>query len=391
MTITDFIRIFYLSIRNPVLIRPIFSDFFGLKQTIKSNSIHLGLAAKWLKKSQLANKDGGSASHYEVHGWLASFPETTGYIIPTLLDFADYSGQKSFEDVSIKMGDFLLKVQLENGAFQAGNMSSKDVKPSVFNTGQVLFGLCRLYVFTKDDKYKIAAKRAGDWLCEIQDEDGCWRRGLTPYADQIPHVYNTRTAWALLKLYEIQEDEKYLLCNEKNISWALTQKNEHHWFKSNSFFENESPYTHTIAYALRGILESGIYLKNNNYIDEVRASIDNMLPRLSKNGTFGSRLDENWQSRDKSSCLTGNLQISIILGLLYKLDGNQKYKDAMLKINDSHKQFQMMGGSRKILGAMKGSHPFWGVYCPYSFPNWTTKFYMDALLIEEGLDSIVQN
>ena len=33
------------------------------------------------------------------------------------------------------------------------------------------------------------------------------------------------------------------------------------------------------------------------------------------------------------------------------------------------------------LGAIKGSHPTWGSYAPLSYPNWATKFFVDAMLL----------
>ncbi|MBC8072612.1 MAG: hypothetical protein IAG13_30100, partial [Deltaproteobacteria bacterium] len=35
-------------------------------------------------------------------------------------------------------------------------------------------------------------------------------------------------------------------------------------------------------------------------------------------------------------------------------------------------------------GAIKGSHPIWGGYSPFTYPNWATKFFVDALLLARG-------
>jgi len=53
----------------------------------------------------------------------------------------------------------------------------------------------------------------------------------------------------------------------KNIRWALTQQTPSGWFKTNSFKENGLPFTHNIAYAIRGILESGLLLDNEEMIN----------------------------------------------------------------------------------------------------------------------------
>jgi hypothetical protein len=40
--------------------------------------------------------------------------------------------------------------------------------------------------------------------------------------------------------------------------------------------------------------------------------------------------------------------------------------------------------NRNVRGALKGSHPIWGGYLFGTYPNWATKFFMDALLLEEA-------
>jgi hypothetical protein len=36
-------------------------------------------------------------------------------------------------------------------------------------------------------------------------------------------------------------------------------------------------------------------------------------------------------------------------------------------------------------GAIPGSFPIWGRYEPFAFPNWATKFFCDALLLEKEI------
>jgi hypothetical protein len=34
-----------------------------------------------------------------------------------------------------------------------------------------------------------------------------------------------------------------------------------------------------------------------------------------------------------------------------------------------------------VRGAIKGSQPVWGAYSRLTFPNWPTKFFVDAMLL----------
>ena len=38
--------------------------------------------------------------------------------------------------------------------------------------------------------------------------------------------------------------------------------------------------------------------------------------------------------------------------------------------------------TKAVRGAIQGSFPIYGRYCPYAFPNWGAKFFIDASLLE---------
>lgn len=109
-----------------------------------------------------------------------------------------------------------------------------------------------------------AAVNAGKWLMAQQDADGCWRRSTH---NGIVHTYNTRATWALLQTGLLANDQELIAAATKNIDWALTQQLDSGWFKNNAFTTDVEPFTHTIAYAIRGILECGILLNRQEYID----------------------------------------------------------------------------------------------------------------------------
>src|SRR5438552_1348023 len=75
-------------------------DALGVLAPANNVSMHLQEALGWLCRAQDAAGGGGVARSYSlwfkrVHhcrGWLAAFPETTGYIIPTFFDCAALTG-----------------------------------------------------------------------------------------------------------------------------------------------------------------------------------------------------------------------------------------------------------------------------------------------------------
>ena len=60
--------------------------------------------------------------------------------------------------------------------------------------GRWIFGLLAAHNAGGDGRFVDAARRAAAWLAAVQERDGSWRR--FDYRDTV-HVYNTRTAWAL--------------------------------------------------------------------------------------------------------------------------------------------------------------------------------------------------
>jgi len=78
---------------------------------------------------------------------------------------------------AIRMADWLLEQQLAQGAFPIGPLwPDWERSPLVFDTGQILQGLVHIYQETNDSRYLAAADRAANWLVEVQDPDGAWRR-----------------------------------------------------------------------------------------------------------------------------------------------------------------------------------------------------------------------
>ena len=61
----------------------------------------------WLCRAQDETKTGGiSAGFSLLRGWLAPYPETTGYIVPTFFDFARFSGKEEFRERARAMADW---------------------------------------------------------------------------------------------------------------------------------------------------------------------------------------------------------------------------------------------------------------------------------------------
>ncbi len=352
-------------------------------KTTYSLDQHIMSAMNWLSLAQKTGKDDGVSIRYSLfRGWESSYPETTGYIIPTFLNYHKLTENSSFAEKAIKMADWEVSIQRKDGAFIGGAYETP-VGKLVFDTGQILFGLLSIYEHTKSEKYINAAIRAGDWLVKIQDKAGCWTN--FSYMS-IPHAYHARVAWPILKLYNVVDNDKYLKSTKKFVTWLLSRQQENGWFRQAGFTpENcKTPYTHTIAYTTRGLLEIGILLDEQKYINAAKLTADRLLDILNENGFYWGMYDSKWRRKGNFSCLTGNAQISIIFFKLFEITQNREYLTAALKINLYLKSLQLMSFNNvNISGAIAGSYPIWGEYERFAFPNWAVKFYADALILEK--------
>ena len=361
-------------------------DYLGLgKFQVQKNSVHLKEAAGWIIRAQDATPDRGVSSVFNFSkGWGASYPETTGYIISTFLDYAGFSGNDEYKYRALEMADWELDVQLDCGAIQAGTVDASSRIPTIFNTGQVLFGWISAFKETDKERYLKAATKAANWLVDVQDPDGCWRMHASPFATYEVNTYNVRTARGIYLVYEITRDPKYIQAALKNVRWTIKQQNSLGWFDNNCLSNNSCPLTHTIGYTIEGILGIGIALGDQEFIDAAQKTARALISSQTTDGSLAGRFDAQWRPSVKWSCLTGIAQIAVCWWQLYKITKDKQYRKAALKANQYLKSIQNISISHPgIRGGIKGSHPINGKYCSYGCPNWAAKFFMDSLLLEE--------
>jgi len=357
------------------------------RDTSISPGDHIRLGIEWLSKAQDAGGNGGVSIRYSLlRGWESPYPETTGYIIPTFLNYHHNTGCSEYRQRAIDMANWELSIQKGDGSVK-GWSKDGDMGSLVFDTGQVIFGLVSIYAVTKEDRFIEGAIKAGNWLVEVQDNDGAWRKFSY---NAIPHSYYSRVSWALAELFKVTMDRKYERAAMKNIEWVLSNQLLNGWYRMAGFTEdsNDRPITHTIAYTIRGVLETGICLDVERYIMSAKKAADAILQNIEPDGFFWSEFNPSWAPANKKySCLTGNAQLAIIFLRLYRHTGDSRYLAAGKLINRYLKRHQIIETRNEdIRGAISGSYPIWGSYEPLSFPNWATKFFVDSLLLEDHVN-----
>jgi hypothetical protein len=333
----------------------------------------------WLCHAQdmSASSDGGVARHFSlIDGWSSSYPETTGYIVDTLLAVAEETSDTRLVERARRMLDWLVSIQFPDGSFQGGMVDQVPRVPATFDTGQILIGLA---AGTKTDaKYREAMLRAADWLVASQDTDGAWRKYETPFAAPGNKVYETHVSIGLFRAARLEPGREYLEAASRQVDWALGFQKPNGWFADCCLTDTQNPLTHTLGYALRGVVEAYVSTGQQRYLAAACRTADGLLSAFEANGRLPGRLNDRWKPAADWVCLTGTSQIAESLLLLAGLARREDYRRTALSANSFVRRSVDIDGLRDIRGGVKGSFPVDGWYGKWQFLNWACKFTIDA-------------
>jgi hypothetical protein len=321
-------------------------------------------------------------------GWRPAYPETTGYIIPTLLEYAERFDRPDVRERALEMARWEIAVQMPSGAVQGGPVCPPERQvPAVFNTGMVLHGYTAAYRASGDRAFLDAGRRAADFLVRDLGADGHFRSHGAYVATARVKTYNCLCAWALYRFGQDAGESRYAATALSSVEAALGQQRENGWFANNCLDRPDAPLLHTIGYTLQGVLEVGILAGEDRFVAAARRGCAPLLPRIGKRGAIAGRFREDWSPASRSSCLTGNAQLAVVCHRLHEVTGEARFLDAATRLLDWLKGVQRLGSDRGVDGAIAGSFPLLGEYMTAGFPNWATKYFLDALLAQDRVES----
>ncbi len=363
------------------------NDHLGLSETDPGIDQVVQQGIAWLGRAQdnSASADGGVARDFNlVTGWATSYPETTGYIVPTMIDYGKLHHDDDAIERARKMLDWLVAIQLGDGGFQGGRIDATPVVSVTFNTGQILLGLAS-GVAAFGETYLKSMRAAADFLVSSQDSDGCWRSHPTPFAEPGEKVYETHVSWGLFEAERVDPNRGYGECGLKNARWAMSLQRENGWFEKCCLDDPDSPLTHTIGYNLRGLIEAYRLSKDVSILDACQRNAQGILSAIEPDGYLPGRLDANWKAAANWVCLTGSAQIAHSMLFLYQITSEEKYKTAGYALNNYVRRTVSIDGPEEIRGGVKGSFPVDGDYGRLQYLNWAPKFLIDSLMLEKEI------
>lgn len=348
-------------------------------------TLALTAATSWLLRTiDESNGNASSKGFRFLKGWMPPYPETSGYLIPTLLTLArDEADPTDLARRAQLIADWLIGIQLPNGGFRGGEVGTLQ-DPDVFDTGMILLGFNSLIHETGDPKVAAAAKGAAEFLVSSLDETGCFVRHLS---HDIIHAYNVRSAWGLVAYGRLSGQDAFVEAGMANARWTQRQQNSVGFYGQNAFKKGGNANTHGTAYVMQGLLQIYDLTKDSACLESTVRAAQPLRDLYREHGWIAAELGPDWQYLSRHTCLTGYAQIAIVFLRLFELTGEEDYRrSAESLLRDVASTQDLRRKTSPQYGAIAGSFPIYGRYAPLQYPNWATKFFVDALLAKARVD-----
>ena len=275
------------------------------------------------------------------------------------------------------------EIQLPSGAVQGGVIGQGN-SPAVFNTGQVILGWLSAFEQTGDDRFANAARRAGDYLVSVQEPSGHWRKGNSAFARHDTTLYNARVAWALAEAGVRLGVEDFKAAAHRNLKAVAGLQTGNGWFPYCCLTDSKRPLLHTIAYTIRGLLEGGRVLEDDQLVQAAVRASASLLKQVREDGWMSGRFYPDWTPAAEWSCLTGEAQMANNWMRLHAITGERQWLEPVPRMLRFLKRTQNRTSDEAGLrGGIKGSFPMDGEYGRFEILNWATKYFADALMRHE--------
>lgn len=261
---------------------------------------------KTLQWLYAAECDGGGISAWRTPEgvWHKPYPEITGYVIPTLVNWG--AG-----DLATRCADWLLTQQNSDGSW-----NGLDGVPRPFDTAAIIEGLISIFHATNNPRYLVSGSRAHAWMqSQITDEGYLKNSPRNPQSE----TYNLRAS----AIIQNQRELEY----RNRVGFPASER------------------SHYMAYALEGVL---------NFNDVVFAGPKLKAAHQAQKGLFPFWVDQRWDGTSDDLDICASAQMGILFERV-GLDANSTYRAIEQRIEPNGGVPQSTRDSRQIAWGAK----FW--------------------------------
>jgi hypothetical protein len=337
----------------------------------RAEETHVRSAVAWLGTAQRAGGGGGFAHSYHLlHGWERPYPETTGYILPTLWRADARFGIAGVSAMIEAAARWLAEGQGEDGSF-----CDLDGQKQVFDTGQILHGWNDLAASQPALVDAGRHIRAARWICGQQESDGSFVRHAW---HGVAHSYYARVGAALVRAGRVLGEADIADAGMRHLRWVLAQQEPNGFFRALSF-DAGPPFLHTMIYVVEGLLDGFADTGEAALLAAALRFMEPLAAAAERDGLPRSRYRPDFTPIDRELCLPGLAQWAAVCFRFLAL-GHSDFRAPGQRALAALKERQLVSFDRRLDGGMFGSAPLWGRYLRLCVPNWGVKFLIDALL-----------
>jgi hypothetical protein len=348
----------------------------------------MGRALGWLEAAAAHWNCGGFAARYDLrtHRYQGPYPETTGYLVPTLLQIADIREEHSTSARALSAGQWLRSRQREDGSVRCNIDSGPDDRDKadaivLFDCGAILQGFSAL-ARQQGGPWRESASRLGRFLCESQRADGFWDRHL--YFPTFG-THNALVAYALIDAGRTIGEPRFADAG-RNCLTALRPRILPSGFIEGCEFggDPQTMFLHPYAYTLEGYVKAAMVDDSGDNLAVAEHALERMAEHMDRRGVLpAAYLDRALAPVRADAATTGLAQLA---GLFFKVarfahrdDFSPLARRIMSFLRGCMFSDEAEAGAR---GGIPASFPVGGGYGPYTINNWTMKYFLDASLEE---------
>jgi hypothetical protein len=335
---------------------------------------HLRLAAGWFATAQ--QEDGGFSRGFSLltGRWERSYPETTGYVIPSLYICAEILRDSSLTRTATRAADWLIHAQHSEGYFTDIDLGA----PQVFDTAQCLEGLCAAALATGAPKYRRASERAIAWLIRLQSADGSW---TSHTYNRTARAYYARVAAALLSAGYVFGLPEALRAGVAGLRWAAARSMANGFFSA-CHFDGKPALLHTLAYTSAALLRGYFLTRDQQFLGATLRNARGLLQACTATGDLPvESYNSEWTPLTTTRCCAGMGQYAAIFLFLHSIVADaDEMRGAGMRLLDFLMRHQIKTGSR-LTGSLPASLPVCDGYVGPHVVNWPAKFFIDGLIL----------
>ncbi|TMD71457.1 MAG: hypothetical protein E6I81_10485 [Chloroflexi bacterium] len=160
------------------------------------------------------------------------------------------------------------------------------------------------------------------------------------------------------------------------------------WLPHCCLSDPDRPLLHTLAYAIGGLVEGGRVLGDPRLLRAAERTAGALMAAVRADGWMPGRYRSDWSPAVRWSCLTGQAQMANNWIRLAEITGDSQWLEPVPVVLQFVKRTQNRRSREPgVRGGIKGAWPVGGAYGAYEVLNWATKFFADALMRHEAIQT----